>query len=278
MARVTGVAADREAERGSSFGAVASAYADLRPRYPADAVRWALAPLGTDVAGLRVVDIGAGTGILTELLIGLGADVTAVEPDESMRAEFRRRLPSARLLAGSAEDLPLPAGSADAVLCGQSLHWFNLDLALPEIARVLVPGGVLGGLWNNDDDRVDWVAGLHAAADGMASPGLSVRRALTDSFQADRLVPWGFTATERAEFPNTQRCTAESLADTIGTHSQLLVMPAPEREQLLARVSDYLRSLPETSGGEFTLPLVTLVLRTTRQAGTAGNPPGAVES
>jgi SAM-dependent methyltransferase len=260
---------------------VASAYGGLRPRYPDDAVRWALGPAASgaagdeDIAGLRVVDLGAGTGILTELLIRLGADVTAVEPDESMRAEFRRRLPSARLLAGSAEEMPLPAGSADAVLCGQALHWFNLELALPEIARVLVPGGVLAGLWNNDDDRVEWVAGLHAAAEGNASPGLSVRRALTDSFQAGQLVPWGFAATERAEFPNAQRCTAESLAGTIGTHSRLLVMPAPDRERLLAQVSDYLRGLPETSDGEFTLPLVTLVMRATRQAET---PPGAVES
>jgi len=266
--------------RASSFGAVASAYAGLRPRYPEDAVRWALAPVATarsgtaDIAGLRVVDVGAGTGILTELLIGLGADVTAVEPDESMRAEFRRRLPSARLLAGSAEDMPLPAGSADAVLCGQSLHWFDLDLALPEIARVLAGGGVLGGLWNNDDDRVEWVAGLHAAADGMVSPGLSVRRSLTDTFQAGRLQPWGFTAAERAEFPNAQRCTAESLTGTIGTHSRLLVLPAPERERVLARVSDYLRGLPETAEGEFTLPLVTLVIRATRAAGTAETPAG----
>jgi SAM-dependent methyltransferase len=261
--------------RASSFGAVASAYAGLRPRYPEDAVRWALAPVlpagsggpdRPDLAGLRVVDVGAGTGILTELLIGLGADVTAVEPDESMRAEFRRRLPSARLLAGSAEGLPLPAGSADAVLCGQSLHWFDLDVALPEIARVLVPGGVLGGLWNNDDDRVEWVAGLHAAAGGMASPGLSVRRSLTDTFQAGRLAPWGFPAAERAEFPNAQRCTAESLTGTIGTHSRLLVLPAPERDRVLARVSDYLRGLPQTSDGEFTLPLVTLVIRATRGA------------
>lgn len=256
---------------------MASDYADFRPGYPQDAVRWALAPAGRDVPGLRVVDLGAGTGILTEALIRLGADVTAVEPDSAMRAEFRRRLPSARLLAGSAEDIPLPDGSADAVLCGQALHWFNLDLALPEIARVLRGGGVLAGLWNNDDDRVEWVAGLQAAAEGATSPALSVRRALTAAMRVERFEPRSFGAAERAEFPNAQRCTAQSLVATLATHSKLLVMPAPERDRILARVSGYLAARPETSAGEFTLPLVTLVLRTARDAQTPGAPgaPGA---
>ncbi len=75
-----------------------------------------------------------------------------------------------RALAGSAEQIPLPDASVDAVLCGQSMHWFDLSRALPEIARVLVPGGTLGALWNSDDDRVPWVAGLQDAAEGAASP------------------------------------------------------------------------------------------------------------
>jgi len=268
---VSGVVADEYRRRGSSFGAVASAYAALRPSYPGEAVRWALAPVAADVAGLRVVDLGAGTGILTEVLTGLGADVTAVEPDEEMRAEFRRRVPSARLLAGSAEDIPVPDGSADAVLCGQALHWFDLDRALPEIARVLRGGGVLAGLWNNDDDRVEWVAGLQAAAESATSPALSTRRAEAAALEAGRFEPRSFTAAERAEFPNSQRCTAGSLVAVLATHSKLLVMPPPERERVLAQVSDYLRARPETSAGEFTLPMVTLVLRTTREtAGPAG--------
>ena len=234
-------------------------------------MRWALAPVAADVSGLRVIDLGAGTGILTEVLTGLGADVTAVEPDEAMRAEFRRRLPTARLLAGSAEHIPVPDGSADAVLCGQALHWFDLDRALPEIARVLTGGGVLAGLWNNDDDRVEWVAGLQAATEGTTSPALSARRAEAAALQAARFEPRSFTAPERAEFPNSQRCTADSLVAVFATHSKLLVMSPPERERVLAQASDYLRSRPETSAGEFTLPLVTLVLRTTREtAGLAG--------
>ena len=255
---------DEWVRRRSSFGAVASAYADLRPGYPDEAVRWALGPVAADAPGLRVVDLGAGTGILTELLIRLGADVTAVEPDEEMRAEFARRLPSVRLLAGSAEDIPLPDGSADAVLCGQAMHWFNMDRALPEIARVLRPGGVLAGLWNNDDDRVDWVAGLQTAAEGATSPALSVRRAQAAALQAARFEPGSFGAAERAEFPNAQRHTAESLVATLATHSRLLVMDPPDRDRVLARVREYLRIRAETSAGGFTVPLVTLVLRSTR--------------
>lgn len=245
---------------------MAAEYHKFRPGYPDEAVRWALAPAGRDIAGLRVLDLAAGTGILTEQLIRLGADVTAVEPDESMRAEFRRRLPSARLLAGAAEDIPLPDGSVDAVLCGHAMHWFAMELAAPEIARVLAGGGVLAGLWNNDDDRVDWVAGLQEAAEGVNSPALSVRRARAAAIAAGGFEPRLFGEPEQAEFPNSQRRTAESLVDTIATHSKVVVMPPPDRDRLLAKVGDYLRGRPETSAGEFTVPLVTLVLRTTRAA------------
>jgi SAM-dependent methyltransferase len=138
---------------GSSFGAAAAAYAEHRPGYAEIAVRWALEPV-RGRRPLRVLDLGAGTGKLTETLVRLGAEVTAVEPDPGMLAELRRELPSVRSLAGSAEDIPLPDSSADAVLAGQAMHWFDLGRALPEIARVLSPGGVLAALWNVDDDRV----------------------------------------------------------------------------------------------------------------------------
>jgi SAM-dependent methyltransferase len=255
--------ADEWTRRGSSFGAVADAYAEHRPDYPQEAVRWCLAPLGRTAAGLRVLDLGAGTGKLTALLTALGADVTAVEPDESMLAELRRQLPSAPALPGQAEAIPLPDGSVDAVLCGQSLHWFDLPRAVPEIARVLVGGGVLAALWNNDDDRVPWVAALHAAAEGAASPSLSVRRRQSAGFAPDQFGT-SFGLAERAEFPNSQPRTAQSLLATMATHSQLLVMPLAERERLLGQVRAYLASRPETAG-EFQLPMVTTTLRAVRR-------------
>jgi len=256
---------DEWARRGSSFGAVAAAYAEHRPDYPADAVRWCVAPTGRGLAGLRVLDLGAGTGKLTAVLVGLGADVTAVEPDEAMLAELRRQVPSARALPGPAEEIPLADGSVDAVLCGQSMHWFDMSRAVPEIARVLVTGGTLGALWNSDDDRVEWVAGLRDVAKAAKAPVLSSRRADAVAFGRKQFGTELFTPTEAAEFPNAQSRTADSLLATLSTHSAVLVMDPVERDRLLGQIRDYLASRPETAGGHFELPMVTSALRSVRR-------------
>ena len=257
--------------RGSSFGAVAAAYAEHRPDYPEAAVRWCLEPAlsaapGRDVSRLRVLDLGAGTGKLTALLAGLGADVTAVEPDPAMLAELRRLVPGVRVLPGTAEAIPLPDGSVDAVLCGQAMHWFDMNRAVPEIARVLSRRGVLAGLWNCDDDRVEWVAGLQAVAKGASSASLSTRRAEAADFDLDQYGAAAFARAERAEFGNGQRRTAGSLLATVATHSRVLVMAPEERDRLLAGVRGYLAARPETSDGEFTLPMITVALRVVRRA------------
>jgi SAM-dependent methyltransferase len=142
------------------------------------------------------------------------------------------------------------------------MHWFDLSRALPEIARVLVPGGVLGAMWNSDDDRVPWVAGLQDAAEGAASPSLSRRRTEAASFGSEQFGQSLFTPTERAEFPNSQPLSAETLVELIGTHSRVLIMTADDRDRLLAKVRSYLASRPETARGRFELPMVTSVIRT----------------
>jgi SAM-dependent methyltransferase len=171
-----------------------------------------------------------------------------------------------RSLSGRAEAIPLPDASFEAVLAGQAMHWFDMSLAAPEIARVLVPGGVLAGLWNADDDREEWVAGYAAASGGNARVTLTSWRTSSEQARvAQRDAPGEFGTPERAEFPHGQRRTAESLVATIATHSRLLVMPEAERAQLLAQVRAYLSTRPETSSGEFTLPMVTGVLRLIRR-------------
>jgi SAM-dependent methyltransferase len=251
----------------SSFGAAAAAYAEHRPVYAEAAVEWVLEPV-RGRRPLRVADIGAGTGKLTAMLVRLGAEVTAVEPDPDMLAELRRAMPAVRSVPGRAEELPLADASVDAVLAGQAMHWFDLDRALPEIARVLTPGGVLAGLWNVDDDRTEWVAELATISKSKASPTLLRWRADAIHGRPPRLAEVAaglFHPAEEDEFGHGQARTADSLVATIGTHSHLLTMDETERGALLARIRGFLASRPETSHGEFTLPLVTMALRMARR-------------
>ncbi|GAB3276824.1 class I SAM-dependent methyltransferase [Actinocorallia lasiicapitis] len=245
---------DHVARRASSFGASAADYAEARPGYPADAVRWCLA----DAPGGRVLDLGAGTGKLTETLLGLPevGHLTAVEPDAAMLAELRRRLPDLPAHQGTAESIPLPDSSVDAVLVGQAMHWFDQESAAAEIARVLVPGGVLAALWNVDDDRVPW---LHA---------LKSLTGNTASYLNERTVPMLsgtalFPPAERADFPNPQPRTVDSLLATFQTHSQLLLLSPEARTTVLAKARALLTTTPETSSGPFLRPMITTTYRTT---------------
>ena len=257
---------DEDARRrhSSSFGAAATAYAEHRPDYARAALRWALEP----APGARVLDLGAGTGKLTATLAEGTDDVTAVEPDPAMLAELRRTLPGVRALPGSAEAIPLPDASVDAVVAGNAMHWFDMAVAGPEIARVLSPGGVLAGLWNVVDDRVDWVAGL-ATVSGSAAIGPrdtpASWRAATATMHLPKTGEARFDSPEQAEFPHGQRRTADSLVATLATRAGMLVMPERERAAALDRIRAYLASRPETADGEFTLPMLTCVLRVRRR-------------
>ncbi|MEU5830366.1 class I SAM-dependent methyltransferase [Micromonospora tulbaghiae] len=254
---------DSRRRHSSSFGAAATAYAEHRPDYARAALRWALEP----APGARVLDLGAGTGKLTATLAEVSGDVTAVEPDRAMLAELRRTLPDVRALSGSAEAIPVPDASVDAVVAGNAMHWFDMAVAGPEIARVLSPGGVLAGLWNVVDDRVDWVAGL-AAVSGSAAIGPrdtpASWRAATAGMHLPKTGEARFGSPEQAEFPHGQRRTADSLVATLATRAGMLVMPEQERTETLDRIRAYLASRPETADGEFTLPMLTCVLRVRR--------------
>lgn len=250
----------------SSFGAAATAYAEHRPDYAPASVRWAL----ETAPGSRVLDLGAGTGKLTAALVALGADVIAVEPDMAMLAELRRGLPAVPAVRGAAEAIPLADASVDAVLAGNAMHWFDMDIAGPEMARVLVRDGVLAGLWNVFDDRIDWVAEL-VSASGSAAIGprdtLSTWRAETAKVRIPSIGPRArFGPTERAEFTHGQRRTADSLPATLATKAGMLVMPPHEREATLDRIRAFLASRRETARGEFSLPMLTGVVRVRRRS------------
>ena len=227
-------------ERAGSFGPTADVYDRSRPTYPVDAVRWLLPP-----DALRVLDLGAGTGKLTQVLLDLGLDVVAVEPSEQMRAYVPAR---AEVLAGGAEQIPLPDASVDAVLVGQAFHWFDQAPALREMARVLRPGGTVGLLWNLRDESVEWVRQVWEllGADGveMSSP-----------FPAQA----GLSAPDQRVFSLEQPLGADLLVDLVASRSVLLTMPEDERVELLGRIRE-LAPVQES----FVLPYRTEAWRSVR--------------
>ena len=145
--------ADDVHSRARSFDAAAGTYERARPDWPPEAVEIAARRLGLE-RGAAVLDLAAGTGKLTRRLAGRFASVTAVEPLDGMRAVLEDRIPFVRVLAGTAEAIPLPDASVDGVFVAEAIHWFDPEAAVAEIARVVRPGGGAAVLYN----RRDWEA------------------------------------------------------------------------------------------------------------------------
>ncbi|GIG62326.1 type 11 methyltransferase [Longispora fulva] len=231
-----------------SFGAAATDYDTHRPSYPAEALRWLLGE-----RPLRVVDLGAGTGLLTRVLVALGHEVLPVEPDPGMRARLDAATPGVTSLDGSAEHIPLPDASVDAVVAGQAYHWFDRERAHPELARVIRPGGVFGPVWNMRDESVPWVEALSA----ITSSGDGSRRLafLVGDFGA------GFEPPVSEKFAHSMPMTADSLVALMSTRSTYLTA-APERQE---EIRDGIRALTAGLPETFPMPYQTVVHRGVRR-------------
>jgi SAM-dependent methyltransferase len=244
---------ERWQAQAASFGAVADAYERGRPPYPAEAIGW-LIPAGA----ADVLDLGAGTGKLTRQLTGRGLDVSAVEPSEGMREKLRQAVPGVRALEGSAERIPLPGGSVDAVLVAQAWHWVDPARAVPEVARVLRPGGQLGMLWNIRDERADWVAGLGAIL--RQSDGA---HAVSSNVSAAPRVGPPFGQLERRDVAWVHHLSPGALVDMVSSRSYVSTMSPVDREKLLNDLRNLMRTHPALAGaGEIALPYVTRCWRT----------------
>ena len=206
-----------------SFGGVADAYARARPTYPRAAATWLTSP-----APARVLELGAGTGLLTEQLQALGHRVLATDPLEPMLRHLVARLP-VHVAQAAAERIPLRARSVDAVVGAQAFHWFDLDRALPEIARVLRPGGHVGLVWNLRDERIPWVKRL-----GSLLGGQEQDHDPTNALLASHL----FGYVETATFRSWQPLDRARLHDLVRSRSSIALMSETERERVLAKVDE----------------------------------------
>lgn len=240
--------------RARSFGSVAAGYAALRPSYPVDAVEFVL---GRDRA-LDVLDVGAGTGLLTQVALGLGHRVRAVDPSAEMLAELAARLPAVPTAVGTAESVPAGDGSVDAVLAGQAAHWFDPAPAAREIRRVLRPGGVLGLIWNTRDVRVPWLADLEALLHDEAR-GHEADQGVVDGLAAELGAD-----VQLVESRVVQRLAPEDVVGGIATRSYVAVMDDAGREEFLSSIRDLLARHPDTRGrAELELPYRTHAYRLT---------------
>jgi ubiquinone/menaquinone biosynthesis C-methylase UbiE len=209
-------------DRARSFGSVAEAYDRGRPAYPAEAVAW----LAGGEAKV-VLELGAGTGKLTRQLVDQGHAVFATEPDEAMLAVLRERVPEVSAKVATAEDIPANDRSVDVVVVAQAFHWFDHEVALAEIARVLKPGGHVALVWNSRDERIPWVRRM----------GDILGRQDLDTSSAQHLVQSGlFGFMEEATFKHWQEVNRETILDLARSRSNFATMGDDEREDNLARV------------------------------------------
>lgn len=237
-------------ERSLSFGSEAAAYERGRPSYPPDAIDWLLPTGARDV-----LDLGAGTGKLTTRLAQRGLDVIAVDPIAEMLELLSSSLPDTPALLGTAEQIPLPDNSVDAVLVAQAWHWVDPERAVPEVARVLRPGGRLGLVWNTRDERLGWVKDLGR---------IIGREDAQDMFDEGVELPAPFADQQQHRVEWTNYLTPQALIDLVASRSYCITAPKGARTKTLDQVRELLATHPALANSTgLALPYVTVCIRAT---------------
>ena len=235
------------ADLSRSFGAVAEAYDRGRPAYPAEAAAWLM---GGEAK--VVLELGAGTGKLTRELVDQGHAVFATEPDEAMLAVLRERVPEVSAKVATAEEIPANDRSVDVVVVAQAFHWFDPDVALPEIARVIKPGGHVALVWNFFDQRIPWVRRL---------VNVVGEHSATSNASSDVLVDHElFEPVERTTFAFWQDVNRDTLVDIVASRSYIASLPEAEREAQLDAVRAFYDEYGRGHDG-MQLPYVTECFR-----------------
>ena len=203
-----------------------------------------------------MLDLAAGTGKFTRLLVPSGAELVAVEPVAAMRDELVRPVPGVEALDGTAEDLPLGDGSVDAVVSAQAFHWFDAPPALAEVHRVLRAGGRLALVWNVRDERVDWVRQFGDDPGGRGRPQALRRRHRLG--RRGRRRRWVRTAAPRARSTYDQPIDADLLVQRAASTSFVSALPDGQRARCLDEVRELTRTHPDLAGRDtFVFPYLT---------------------
>jgi SAM-dependent methyltransferase len=240
--------AEAKARRAGSFGGAASDYERYRPGPPRAAVDWVV-PRHVG----RIVDLGAGTGALTRLLIDRADEVVAVEPDDRMRAVLATEVPAARAIDGRGESMPLADGFADAVIASSSWHWMDPLPTLHEVGRVLVPGGALAALWSGPDPDGAFMNQARAMLAQRSGDDAEVG----DLMMADAGRPLPtleilpgvpFDPPEHEVFTWDVALTADDLIGLLGTLSWIITMEPATRERVLTGARRMLAELLGVEG------------------------------
>ena len=247
--------ADRE-EMSLSFGSEARTYEAGRPGYPIEAVAWLLEPVHHEGRALRVADAGAGTGKLTRVAVELGGEVVAIDPDPAMLAELRAQVHGVPTFVGSAERMPLPDASVDALLFGQAWHWVDAPVASLEAGRALRSGGVLGLIWNIRDESVPWVSRLTEIMHGSNA----------EEMLAEGDPPLGkpFDVVESRVWRWSRPMTRESLLAMARSRSYIITAEADHRAAIEAKLAELFDAVGAVGAASVDLPYVTRAYRAIR--------------
>lgn len=215
---------NQDSSRARAFGSVAAAYDRARPDYPAQAAAWLM---GGEAR--TVVELGAGTGKLTAELVRRGHDVHATDPDPEMLRVLQERCPGVRTSIATAEAIPAGDRSVDVVVAAHAFHAFDTRHALPEIARVLKPGGHVALVWNERDERIPWVRRLGRILGGSGEADAAAAVIHSDLF--------GFV--EEEQFGFWQTIDRVSVLDLARTQPGIAALSEDERQAKLDEVSAF---------------------------------------
>ncbi len=212
------------------FDVGAKAYVRGRPSYPSEAVEWVVSVCDITATSV-VVDVGAGTGKFTRLLHPFTPHVIAIEPVAAMREACA----DLDVRDGTAEAIPLPDTSVDALVCATAFHWFDGPRALAEMYRILKPAGVLCMLWNTWDRS----AGVSVALD----PLIEAHRGTAPKHSA-RL--WKkvfdetdlFTPLKHKAFAHTHILTPAEMLDRVMSISFVAALEESTRNKVSERAQD----------------------------------------